>query len=280
MQETAAHSTVRVAKTVEEPEPEGASAHRGPASLCITPQWIAGTLSMALYWAWFFVTMFSDAILLPLPASLHIEPIFRSACFLGILASLVFLQFFARTILKRRHGSIKILIISLVASPWLYVVTALTTSADMLVIPLELLIWLLEGIALGSFLLLTSAVIVNSSVRSSMFMLGIAATIGAALYMMISYIQQPHAFAIVACIPFLCAFIFCTSGQTDYQESEADQQRAIKPMSSIIDSFAVQPAQPFYGLVYGLAVSVGVSIGCEAYELRGLRAEKPVHCGA
>lgn len=247
--------------TNENAEPAPACAPRDPAQLSITPPWIAGMLSMALYWAWFFVTMFSDAVLLPVPATLHIEPIFRSVCFAGIIASLVALHFFARRTLRKKHGTVKILLASLAASPWLYLITALTSGIDTLSIPLEVGTWLLEGVAFGALLFITSAVIVNSSMRTSMSMLGISVTIGATLYIIISLNKGAAALIATALLPFLCALFFYFSGHTKYQESEADQLRSVRPMGSVIDSFTVQPAQPFYGMAYGLAVGVGVSMG-------------------
>lgn len=217
-----------------------------------------GLIGFSLYWTWFTSTMFGRTVVLPTPADLYIEPLFREVCF--VFMGLAFLALLACG--KRVWGPLGIKVLAalpLVLSPWLYVVTGSTVDVTTLSLPLELLVWALYGISAACLLVQNSFFFSTLSRKSAFFNMGMAVILGSVMYFFISTIDRDIALVVLAFLPYASVLCLGFTGALTYNERAYGLLSAVPARRHLVASFRTQPTQVFYGIAFGLALGIGAS---------------------
>lgn len=217
-----------------------------------------GLLSFSFFWTWFLGTMFSSIVILPTPAELYVEPLFREICFVFMgLAFLVLLVFGKRV---WSALGIKLLAIApLVMSPWLYIVTGVTTDMQSLSIPLELAVWALFGVASACLLVQNAFFFCSLTKKSAFFNMGMAVVLGSIFYVLISLADRTVALVILAFLPYASVVCLGFTGALSYNAQAHESLLDTSARKQLVSSFRTQPTQPFYGAAFGLALGIGAS---------------------
>ena len=216
-----------------------------------------GIVALALYWTWFFTIVFSESFLLPLPANLHIEPLFREVGFASMAFCYLVLTFFAKKLCRKR-GLLVVLALALVASPWVCLFTACSVAGFSF--PLATLVWALFGVssALLAFCLALFAMTLKP--RSTVLALGVSVTVGGIFYFLLLYMDLSAIWITVSALPLIAAICTWIALQNARQEGRADDDFGNDLGYHLASSLRIQPAQPLYGAIFSLVMGVGISI--------------------
>ncbi len=224
--------------------------------------WILG---YAFFWAWFIMVLFGNVVFLPYSPTLMVEPLFRAVAFVALVIAFAALLLASRHLDARRHIKY-MLIIALVLSPWVPI-------AYLAVVPPEgegfwMLIASWAAFGISSALLswtnmLHISILDPKSVRS---VLGIAATLGAIIYLFMSQIAQAASLSVLLILPILasiCHGFARPQNPTSFDQMDHEHEGTRSALSNagyaLVASLRYQPGQPFFGTLFGISIATGIS---------------------
>ncbi|MEG1830202.1 MAG: helix-turn-helix transcriptional regulator [Raoultibacter sp.] len=220
-----------------------------------------GCLGFSFYWGWNLLTYFSAVVLLPTPASLHVEPGFRAIAFFSATLGFLVLLLFIRKPFKKIFR-IFIALIPLFFTPPIYILAFLTrniSSAAEIPFPLEILVWFLFGISTVCLLLQGGFYFASIPMVSSLIYMAVAVSLGSIYYLLIINMYFGAALIVTACMPWISTLAFRVARvmpEKEYAINDADPKKRWH-----LDTWQSLPSQFLYSIAFGFAVNVGISTG-------------------
>ncbi len=227
---------------------------------------ICGVIGFSLYWAWFYLTCFSDVVVLPIPVELHIEPLYRCVAFFST-SFVLFCVLCARRWILSKWSNAAMVLIPVVLSVGLYLLTASVSGIDQLNLPLEIIAWFSFGAAYALVSLQAGQFFATIKEKDSLFFIGISASLGALIYITIDMFEGQSALFITMILPLLATVLFLSARVLSHdagEKEEASQERQ-SIVQWIKDSEEIMPFQLLFGVAFGFAIGVAISLGMDDF---------------
>lgn len=220
---------------------------------------LSGLVAVAAQWAWFFLVMFSGMALLPTPATLHIEPVFREICFVSMALAFLLLLGIGSKILRGK-ALIGITSLSLLSSPAICLCIVLVNHPADIFLPAEVLSWAAFGVASAILQYEISFFLKELPGRTTVLVLGAAATIGGGIYLLTSSTGGAVPYVVICALPVICLAALYASGTFAAIDGSINDIEPADAGRHIGSSLHVQPAQPLYGILFGLMIGIGIHL--------------------
>ncbi|MDR1358218.1 MAG: helix-turn-helix transcriptional regulator [Coriobacteriales bacterium] len=229
---------------------------------------IYGVVGFSCYWAWFYLTCFSDIVILPMPVELHIEPLFRCVAFLAASLVLFGVLCLRRQLLSKTTGAAWA-VAPVAASSCLYLVTSSVLDTQQMHMPLEIAAWLLFGAAYALVSIQSGFFLATIKEKDSLFFIGISASLGAFIYLTVDALEGHVALfttmvlPLVATVFFLVARVVSSRTGTGSTGEVSAERQSVREW--VRDSQSIMPYQLLFGIVFGFAIGVAISLGMDDF---------------
>ncbi len=222
---------------------------------------IAGVVGAGVYFAWFYLTFFSNVVLFEMPANLSIEPLFRAAGFLAFALALLFALVFNKWMIKYSSRVFNTAIAPFLPLP-LYVVYFLqnATTLSLPWIPLALIGWILFGFACLSFALNTSVFLSSLDSKTTPFILTISILLAALIYFVVDLAQKPANTLVMIALPFVLTLCnYFTDAPSIKKKIDLSLEEEVRPLRALRMNSSVIPLQFIFGMVFGFAIAIAIN---------------------